>query len=532
SIYESQITSNQADSLGGGIYIDSSNVNLFGGSIDANSAVSGGGISLINSTLTINESVFDGNYAILSGGGLYGIESNLFIDQSAFYNNTAENGYGGVVNLSNLDSLATYYSSVTNSVFEYNMAYNCAGLDFWTSQTDMSGLAINISNCQFRTNSANRNTAILITGQNTYFTITDCEFSNNEADDYAAGINMYGKPTGTIAKSLFQNNHVNNTGVENDGGAISIYSDANVDVVNCTVVNNSAGIGGGLTCGGNSITRLINTIMWNNHPNQINLSPWNEFTGEIGIEYCVVQDGVDSISTDPEFIINWGAGNIDLDPYFIDPGSHNYSLSSESPCIDAGHPDLDSDGITWENDPDEQDPDGTRMDMGAYYYHQDSTGTQTTANVTPGPYSRLAQVDTIWMDFSNPVSQSKVVTYCQLTSVNFGDFGYLVGQTSNLQCYFVPTETYPFNDLVILITSPDMVDEQNNPVDITAITNVEFQTNLPADFTGDNVIDYQDFSTFTDLWYSDDEMLINRFDLFPYNGGLPDIMVFPDGQFG
>ena len=38
---------------------------------------------------------------------------------------------------------------------------------------------------------------------------------------------------------------------------------------------------------------------------------------------------------------------------------------------DAGNPDLDEDGITWENDPDDQDPDGSRLDIGAIPYFQD-----------------------------------------------------------------------------------------------------------------------------------------------------------------
>ena len=35
-----------------------------------------------------------------------------------------------------------------------------------------------------------------------------------------------------------------------------------------------------------------------------------------------------------------------------------------------GNPDLDGDNITWVTDTDDRDPDGTRMDMGAYYLDQ------------------------------------------------------------------------------------------------------------------------------------------------------------------
>lgn len=49
----------------------------------------------------------------------------------------------------------------------------------------------------------------------------------------------------------------------------------------------------------------------------------------------------------------------------------NFELcDNDRPAIDAGVEDLDNDQITWVNDEDDQDPDGTQMDLGAHYYHQ------------------------------------------------------------------------------------------------------------------------------------------------------------------
>ena len=50
-----------------------------------------------------------------------------------------------------------------------------------------------------------------------------------------------------------------------------------------------------------------------------------------------------------------GPNGISLDPMFNDPITHDYTLIPASPCIDAGHP-----------DPQYNDPDGTRNDMGAF----------------------------------------------------------------------------------------------------------------------------------------------------------------------
>ncbi|TKJ41003.1 hypothetical protein CEE37_04885 [candidate division LCP-89 bacterium B3_LCP] len=54
-----------------------------------------------------------------------------------------------------------------------------------------------------------------------------------------------------------------------------------------------------------------------------------------------------------------GQGNIDADPLFISPEWNDYRLQWGSPCIDAGDP-----------DPQYNDPDSTRADMGAFYFDQ------------------------------------------------------------------------------------------------------------------------------------------------------------------
>jgi len=64
-----------------------------------------------------------------------------------------------------------------------------------------------------------------------------------------------------------------------------------------------------------------------------------------------------------------GEGNILDEPQFIDTVNNDFHLHLLSPAINTGDPDNDVDGITFETDPDDQDPDGTRIDMGAEYYH-------------------------------------------------------------------------------------------------------------------------------------------------------------------
>ncbi|NQU28836.1 MAG: T9SS type A sorting domain-containing protein, partial [Candidatus Marinimicrobia bacterium] len=315
------------------------------------------------------------------------------------------------------------------------------------------------------------------------------------------------------------------------GGGIEV-SQSNIDIVNTTICNNSANsYGGAFLTSGEIILHSVNSIVWFNQPDFL-YSQGGQY--DLFMEYSDIQGGTDQIIVqDSNGSINWLDGNLVSFPEFIDPEYDNYRLSQSSPCIDTGHPDLDGDGNNWVSDPDDQDPDGTRMDMGAYYYHQDTTGSQvTTASLNPGSNSWLAQADTIWIEFSQPVHQDIVANYCQLTSAHFGDFAYEVGQGSNQRCFIVPTNSYPFMDLILLNFSEGMQDDLGNPVDISTISDSEFYTSMPADFNGDGTVDYQDFSTFTDLWYSGDEQYINQFDLFPRFGELPNIVVTPDGKFG
>lgn len=85
--------------------------------------------------------------------------------------------------------------------------------------------------------------------------------------------------------------------------------------------------------------KSINNIIWGNGNAQVFL----DIHATIDLSYSDIEGG-------------WpGAGNIDLDPLFINPQNDDYHLSDESPCKNAGSP------ITEYND-----HDGSHNDMGAY----------------------------------------------------------------------------------------------------------------------------------------------------------------------
>jgi len=112
-------------------------------------------------------------------------------------------------------------------------------------------------------------------------------------------------------------------------------------------------------------------------------------------------------------------------PEFIDGTNGDYHLAAGSNYIDAGDPDLDDDGITWENDPDDQDPDGTRMDMGALYYDgipsiPSGFGITGSAGQHPTLYWSLDlnwKSDIVWYKIYRRLTDYQS-TYVYLTSVD------------------------------------------------------------------------------------------------------------------
>ncbi|SVE02722.1 uncharacterized protein METZ01_LOCUS455576, partial [marine metagenome] len=206
-------------------------------------------------------------------------------------------------------------------------------------------------------------------------TIDNLIVENNSTLSDGGGIDIQGDNTSTISNVVVRNNsavwgggiycHSNNPTLINievtgnsastNAGGIYVRDLSFPTIINCTVINNSTdGAGGGVLTWYQSVAEIKNSIIRGNSPSEID----HVTSGWANISYSNIQGGYT------------GTGNIDSDPLFVNASGGDYHLTSASPCIDAAHPDLDGDGNTWESDVDDQDPDGTRMDMGTYYYPQ------------------------------------------------------------------------------------------------------------------------------------------------------------------
>ena len=236
-----------------------------------------------------------------------------------------------------------------------------------------------VTNCMFIDNGSDGKGGGMRNHNNSMPAVTNCTFSGNSASD-GGGIHNSQNSNPTVTNCTFSGNSA--TGPYSSGGGMYNGNICSPIVANCTFTGNfSEWYGGGMhnTSGGNPA--VTNCILWGNTAlsggNEIAL----EYTSTIDVDHCDIQGGEAAIYDDGSGnAINWGGGNIDVDPEFIDPNGidgvigtedDNLRLSSGSVCIDAGYngavtesTDLDGLGRIADGDCDLT----ATVDMGAYEF--------------------------------------------------------------------------------------------------------------------------------------------------------------------
>ncbi len=318
--------------FGGGLLIidDGGMLNMFDCVVEDNR---GGGIgndeASLNqpkNTLTLIRCLIQNN----TGGGISSENDvSVIAHQCTFLVN--DNDVGGAIDAPGLSTVF-----LTECLFQANSASSRGGAVHTTSVT------MRISDCVFVGNTTgNVNVpsggAIFSSGS---VEIDRCTFVGNHAGRFGGAVRV--GDNAVIANSLFNNNTVN-FGTVDDGGAIYANSGTttpDIQIVNCTIVNNSAfsGAGGVWTDG-----EVHNCIIWNN----------TSVTGtEPNIhlrQVAPIQPSVLTYCDIAQFVAPgvWGSTNINSDPRFTDIDGadgvlgnldDDYRLLSvlNSPCIDAG----------------------------------------------------------------------------------------------------------------------------------------------------------------------------------------------------
>ncbi len=279
----------------------------------------GGGIFCYNSNPSLKYVTMQSNYAE-AGGGIYCKNSNPCLENVTITNNSADFHGGGI------DCIWSNPSLINVTI------------------SDNSALSSGGGNFCFGSNPSFVNVTI----------------SGNYAGYNGGGIYCISSNP-NLKNVIIKDNSSNN-----DGGGIYCTSDSNPSLENVTIIGNSASTqGGGIYCYGNSNPVLINSILWNNSPEEIFFHEiWDPNT--ITISYSDIQSGETGIITNNNGTVYWLEGNIDSEPLFLGTGEYPYSLSDDSPCVNAGTP--DTTGLNLPEFDLAGNPRifGGRIDMGAY----------------------------------------------------------------------------------------------------------------------------------------------------------------------
>ncbi len=100
-------------------------------------------------------------------------------------------------------------------------------------------------------------------------------------------------------------------------------------------LNNASLDGGGLYLSNGSNSLMVNSILWNNEPQEI-FAPREEELNNLTVSHSLIDGGEDGIEGNHNLEVNWMEGNVFADPRFVDPENSDYNLLEESPCVEVG----------------------------------------------------------------------------------------------------------------------------------------------------------------------------------------------------
>ena len=351
---------NQGEGQGGGIMLAASDgvfddmtitnntaVGSHGGAIWTNDS---GGEGSYNDGWTMTNSVISGNTSEQFGGGIMCAWSYPTIINCTIDGNTGYWGGGGIFGL---DGGFILKESVVSNNFSFGSG---GGINAWGPFPDGYGVIIE-----------------------------DCLVYGNETDSNGGGMQLDDDVEALIIRTAV----FDNSASENIGGIDVMNTSATM--TNVTISGNTSSMHGGVGIA-NADVDITNSIVWNNTGDEVWISP--QEGGSATVSYSDIESGYD------------GQGNIDADPLFTDAGIGDYTLSSDSPCIDAGIADMDGDG---EDDINEYN--GIAPDMGAF----------EMTMAAPGGFSLYASSDYVILTWS-PVDQ-EVLYYLleRSTDENFSE---------------------------------------------------------------------------------------------------------------
>jgi predicted outer membrane repeat protein len=252
-----------------------------------------------------------------------------------------------------------------------------------------------IKKCYFIENTATAGGGAIFSGDGNAI-VDNCVIQSNRAGISGGAIELFGDNmsihnciiTGNSAGYVYH--------ISGGGGAIYCggFYDSTPTISNCTIIGNRTDCyGGGILRVDRSYITVSNSVIWDNYAQkgrEVALMYGGFGQSSITISNSDIRDGSMGVYIQSGCTLNWGLGNINSDPCFIEPGywsdandpniiiepnnpnsvwlDGDYHLLSNSPCINTGDP-------NYVPEPNETDLDGLlrviggRIDMGAYEFN-------------------------------------------------------------------------------------------------------------------------------------------------------------------
>ncbi|MHC4084319.1 MAG: right-handed parallel beta-helix repeat-containing protein [Planctomycetota bacterium] len=323
----------------------------------------GGAIFCGNSSPTIRNCVLRGNNANF-GAGIFCKHSNPKLSNCTFTSNNTITGGTNEVILCHHSSPSIVDCRILDNRLTAISCYNdCRPI---------------IVNCTI----SNNGTGIVCKYGNE-LTIKNCSINGNSGHGIECDGTMGGRTNFlTISRCILRNNgralvFVRNTRlsvsdctiVNNSWGGIFCNYDNDLTITNCTISGNGSYPWGATVVLNSSKVSINNCILWGNEGLLFGLD-----SGSLSVSYSNVEGGCPHTCIPPDCELDWGPGNIDADPLFLDSDGadnvigtedDNHRLLPGSPCIDAGDNSAIPLTVSTDLDGDPRITNGT-VDMGAY----------------------------------------------------------------------------------------------------------------------------------------------------------------------
>ncbi|HPD46095.1 MAG TPA: right-handed parallel beta-helix repeat-containing protein [Anaerohalosphaeraceae bacterium] len=306
---------------GGAAFEKTASVSLIDCFITGNEASIGGGIYWYGNTLVAEDCNFLSNLAF-NGGGLYGMSGEATITGGFVHRNLA-----GATDTDPVDVVGR-----GGGIYLASVAADVRNVEIFANQASASGGALFLTGTEPLTS-----------------TIKNCLLNNNKAGRDGGGLSVNWFAKAAISNCTFVENWATghfgfvDPGIGPDPNALP-----DPDQIGEIVFTS---LGGGLYCGYHSNVEIVDSIFWRNLASggrQIAVGTGFEYDprpSSLKIAFSDVQGG----RAEPHMMVeegctlDWGQGNILVDPLFTEGPLGNFYLSQraagqsvQSPCVDAG----------------------------------------------------------------------------------------------------------------------------------------------------------------------------------------------------